>query len=63
MRALKAMKPKNSWLRVDFPRKIHNEIKLISQVTGLSFCAVAVKAMRLGLKEIMSSESNRIKEG
>jgi hypothetical protein len=50
------MKPKNSWLRVDFPRKIHNEIKLISQVTGLSFCAVAVKAMRLGLKEIMKEE-------
>lgn len=44
------MKPKNSWLRVDFPRKIHNEIKLISQVTGLSFCDVAAKAMRLWLR-------------
>lgn len=54
---------KNKSIEVAFSNKIHRDIKIVAGITGLSFCAVAVKAMRLGLKEIMSSESNRIKEG
>lgn len=47
---------KHRLLGVDFPNKCHNEIKQIADHSGLSFCAVAVKAMRLGLKEIMKEE-------
>lgn len=47
---------KHRLLGVDFPNKCHNEIKQIADYSGLSFCAVAVKAMRLGLKEIMKEE-------
>ena len=47
---------KNSWLRVDFPQKIHNDIKLINQVTNQGYCTIAVQAMRIGLKAIMSHD-------
>jgi len=51
---------KNSWLRVDFPQKIHNDIKLINQVTNLGYCTIAIQAMRIGLKAIMNQD---FKEG
>ncbi len=47
---------KNKSLEVAFSNKIHRDIKLAAELAGLSFCAVAVKAMRLGLKEIMKEE-------
>ena len=54
-------KHKNRWLNVDFPNKTHKEIKLVAQVTGLSFCSIAVRAMRLGLKEIMKQDKETLK--
>lgn len=47
---------KNKSLEVAFSNKIHRDIKTVAGITGLSFCAVAVKAMRLGIKEIMKEE-------
>tara|TARA_R110002167_G_scaffold45515_6_gene136749 strand:+ start:1597 stop:1770 length:174 start_codon:yes stop_codon:yes gene_type:complete len=47
---------KNSWLKVDFPQKIHNDLQLIDRVTKLGYCGAAVEAMRLGIKALMSQE-------
>lgn len=53
---------KNSRLLVDFPNKCHNEIKLIADISGLSFPKVAVKAMRIGLAAIMTMDAETLKE-
>lgn len=53
---------KNKRLEVDFPNKAHNEIKLIADMSGLSFPKVAVKAMRIGLAAIMAMDAEQLKE-
>lgn len=55
-------KHKNSRLLVDFPSKCHEEIKLISEYSGISFCKVAVKAMRIGLAAIIAMDAETLKE-
>ncbi len=53
---------KNKSLEVAFSNKIHRDIKLAAELTGLSFCKVAVKAMRLGLAAIMAMDTETLKE-
>lgn len=53
---------KHRRLGTDFPNKCHNEIKQIADYSGLSFCKVAVKAMRIGLAAIMAMDAETLKE-